>query len=233
MNCDPLARWYRWLEYAGFGRALERRRLEFLPRLVHARKILVLGEGDGRFLAALLRINRTAEVDYVDDSGEMLALARRRAQIAEGTATGEISRVRFHRGDAAAWLGAWTPGGYDAICTHFFLDCFAQDQLESLVRGIARHAAVPACWIVSEFRYPDTGPARFWGRVFIRMLYEFFQVSTGLRVRRLPEHGRAIEAAGFHRVRRVIAGLGILESELWESSPPGGLVDAAPGGFCV
>ena len=216
MNCDLLARWYRWLEYAGFGRALERRRLEFLPRLVHARKVLVLGEGDGRFLAALLRVNRTAEVDYVDGSGGMLDLARRRAQVAEGMGTGEIPRVRFHRGDAAAWLGARTPGGYDAICTHFFLDCFTQDQLEPLVHGIARHASAPACWIVSEFRYPDTGSARFWGRVFIRMLYGFFRVSTGLRVRRLPEHERSIAAAGFRRTQQVVAARGILTSELWE-----------------
>ena len=216
MNCDPLARWYRWLEYAGFGRALERRRLEFLPRLVHARKVLVLGEGDGRFLAALLQVNRAAEVDYVDGSGEMLALARRRAQIVEGTGTGEIPRVRFHCGDAATWLGARTPGGYDAICTHFFLDCFAQDQLEPLVHGIARHASAAACWIVSEFRYPNAGLAKFWGRVFIRMLYGFFRWCTGLRVQRLPEHGRGIAATGFRRTQRVVAGGGILTSELWE-----------------
>ena len=216
MNCDPLARWYRWLEYAGFGRALERRRLEFLPRLVNARKVLVLGEGDGRFLAALLRINRTAEVDYIDGSREMLALARKRARIAGDDEAGENSRVRFHCGDALAWLEARPPGGYDVVCTHFFLDCFTQEQLEPLVRGIARHAVTRAWWIVSEFRYPDTGLARSWGRVLIAFLYGFFRVSTGLRVRGLPEHGQAIGAAGFRLAQRVVAGRGLLESERWE-----------------
>ena len=216
MNCDPLARWYRWLEYAGFGRALERRRWQFLPRLVHARKVLVLGEGDGRFLAALAQSNPTAEVDYIDASPAMLALARERTRVAGGEAAGEVARVRFHCGDALAWLRSRPPGGYDALCAHFFLDCFTQEQLEPLVREIAHHATAEARWIVSEFRYPEAGLARRCGRVFIGMLYGFFRVSTGLRVRRLPEHGRAMGAAGFRLAENVVAGGGILVSELWE-----------------
>ena len=212
MNCDPLARWYRWLEYAGFGRALERRRLEFLPRLEPARKILLLGEGDGRFLAALLKINPTAEVDYVDSSRKMLALAEQRARkAAEGA-----PRVHFHRSEVLPWLRSRDPGGYDAICTHFFLDCFTQEQLEPLIHEIAGHAAPEACWVVSEFRYPDGGLAREWGRVCIGMLYGFFRLCTGLRVQRLPEHDRSIAAAGFRRTQRVVAVPGILTSELWE-----------------
>ena len=212
MNCDPLARWYRWLEYAGFGRALERRRLEYLPLLANARRILMLGEGDGRFLAALLRINPAAEVDYVDGSRKMLALARRRAE----AAAGERHHVCFHCEDAPAWLASRPPGEYNAVCTHFFLDCFKQDRLESLTREIARHAAGSASWIVSEFRYPDAGFASLWGRALIGLLYGFFRLSTGLRVRILPEHGPAIEAAGFLLAHRVVAGGGILESELWK-----------------
>ena len=94
MNCDRLARWYRWLEYLGWGRGLERRREQFLPETSDARHVLMLGEGDGRFLAAFLRANPHAEVDYVDLSVGMLALAEKRAGAA---ATG---RVRFHHADA-------------------------------------------------------------------------------------------------------------------------------------
>ena len=212
MDCDPLARWYRWLEYAGFGLALEWRRLEFLPRLKRAKKILLLGEGDGRFLAALLRINPTAEIDYVDGSRKMLVLAERRARKAAENAP----RVYFHRSEVLTWLQSRNPAGYDAICTHFFLDCFTQEQLEPLIREIACHAAPEACWVVSEFRYPDAGLAREWGSACIGMLYGFFRLCTGLRVSRLPEHDRGIAAAGFRRTQQVVAGWGILTSELWE-----------------
>ena len=216
MNCDPLARWYRWLEYAGFGRALERRRREFLPRLVHARKVLVLGEGDGRFLALLLRGSQTAEVDYVDGSAGMLALSRQRAVTAGNGGSGAARRTRFHHDDALRWLQGRPPGGYDAICTHFFLDCFTPAQLEPLIGEVARHSTEDACWIVSEFRYPEGGLARWGGRALITGLYGFFRVFTGLEVDTLPEHGRLIEQAGFRCARQVVAHGGILESQLWE-----------------
>lgn len=78
MNADPLAASYRWLEYAAFGRALERCRFEFLQRAVAARRILILGEGDGRFLARLVECHPHAEIVIVDSSARMLDLARRR-----------------------------------------------------------------------------------------------------------------------------------------------------------
>ncbi len=55
VNCDRIARWYRWIEYAGFGRALERRREAFLDDVSDARRVLALGDGDGRALAACWR----------------------------------------------------------------------------------------------------------------------------------------------------------------------------------
>lgn len=221
MNCDPLARWYRWLEYAGFGRALERRRLEFLPELRTARKVLMLGEGDGRFLAALLAANRHAEVDYVDSSSRMLALARQRSSASESNAEqwpaaeAADARVRYHFADAATWLRACPAGDYDAVCTHFFLDCFTTAQLESLVPEIARHCGGSAAWIVSEFRVPKRGWLRTAARLLITLMYALFRVVTGLRVGKLPDHARVLTEAGFRRVQHVVAAGGILESERW------------------
>src|SRR6185437_1080687 len=54
---DRLARVYRWMEWLSFGPYLSRCRRAFLPQLRDARRALVLGDGDGRFTAALLRRN--------------------------------------------------------------------------------------------------------------------------------------------------------------------------------
>jgi SAM-dependent methyltransferase len=195
MNCDPIARWYRWLEYLAFGRALERRREAFLGAVGDARRVLVLGDGDGRALAALLRVNRIATVDSIDLSARMLELARARAG---------SERVTYHRADAL--LVPLANAEYDLIVTHFFLDCFAESDLQRLVDRIGRAACPEARWLVSEFRRPG---------LLVEILYFFFRIATGLRTRELVDHHPFLEHQGFRLARAEPAWRGWLASELW------------------
>ena len=59
MNADAIAGYYRWIEYAAFGPTLEYARFDFLRYAANARRVLILGEGDGRFLERLLAIQST------------------------------------------------------------------------------------------------------------------------------------------------------------------------------
>ena len=79
-NFNRIARPYRWLEYLTLGPALTRCRTHFLPQLAACRTALVLGDGDGRFLAGLLAANPDLRADAVDTSATMLQLLTRRAQ---------------------------------------------------------------------------------------------------------------------------------------------------------
>jgi SAM-dependent methyltransferase len=213
MNCDRIAVLYRWLEYGVFGRALQRRRAAFLAQASRARRVLTLGDGDGRALAALVAAAPSARVDYVDSSARMLELAQARA----GT-----DRVRYRQADARkidfAEFGEFgeprneAPGDskYDLIVTHFFLDCFDDAELRTLVEKTARAAAPAAYWIVSEFR-----PATTCGRLLIAVMYAFFRKATDLKTRRLADHHPHFRRQGFRleRVERTWAGM--LASELW------------------
>lgn len=197
MNCDPIARWYRWLEYLGFGRALERRRNAFLSDVADARRALVLGDGDGRFLARLVRVMHGA-IDYVDVSPGMLALARGRA--GDG--------VHYILGDA---LTIPLPAReYDLIVTHFFLDCFNDQDAAALVNKVADAAAPRARWLISEFR-----AASWWSRLCIGALYIFFRITTGLQTQRLIDHHSLLRQRGFAIERSETARAGLLTSELW------------------
>src|SRR5258708_10812247 len=122
MNCDGIARVYRWLELLAFGRALERRRCAFLSDLHDARRVLVMGDGDGRALAALLQAAPAANVDYIDSSAAMLELARAR---------NGAERVAYYGADALTV--ALPPAEYDAIVTHFFLDCLNTEEAGTLI----------------------------------------------------------------------------------------------------
>jgi ubiquinone/menaquinone biosynthesis C-methylase UbiE len=209
VNCDPIARWYRWLEYLGFGGALERRRCAFLAEVSNARRILALGDGDGRFLARLVeRMNPETEIDYIDLSRRMLELARRRIE-----ASGHAHPVTFLQADALAV--ALPSAEYDLIVTHFFLDCFNETEASKLVHRVS-HATFPhARWLISEFRQPEGGWRSAWAWLWLRVLYLFFRVTTGLKTRRLINHHPLLMQAGFRLSRTETARCGSLVSELW------------------
>ena len=203
MNCDSIARAYRWLEYFGFGRELERRRFRFLAEIVGSHQALVLGEGDGRFLARF-REECPAKIDCVDISRGMLRLAYQRA--------GE-DRIRHIHSDARTL--ALPRAGYDLVVTHFFLDCFNVDDLERVVKRIAVAAVPEAKWLVSEFRQPQYGWRAAWAWLWLRGLYCFFGLTTGLRTRRLTDHHPLLAQNGFRIERQETSWFGLLASELW------------------
>ncbi len=145
---DRVARPYRWLEYCSFGPALARCRRTHLAKLSDARHALVLGDGDGRFLAALLAANSLLTADVVDSSERMLQLLERRVRHLGPEAS---RRISLHHADALAWQ---PPRQYDLIVSHFFLDCFFPQQLDCLLDRIVPHAAPGARWVISEFAIP-------------------------------------------------------------------------------
>jgi ubiquinone/menaquinone biosynthesis C-methylase UbiE len=206
MNCDRIAPWYRFFEYGAFGRKLEQSRFAFLAESKGAKHALMLGEGDGRFLQEFLRVNRNATVDYVDSSAEMLSLARSRA-------AGDHDRVSFHHADALVW----TPprDDYDLVVTHFFLDCFPAEEIAGLIHRIASHSP-QAEWIVSDFHEPQGGFAAARAATWLRLLYLFFRITTGLRTRSLADYRSALQENGFRLERAITAEAGLLVSELWK-----------------
>ena len=200
MNCDLIAPHYWWIERLGMGRALERRRRWFLPETGDARRALVLGDGDGRFLRELLRRNSVVRADYVDLSGRMLALARQKSG---------IERVDYQQADALA--ANFPPGEYDLITTHFFFDCFAPRDLETLIARVANAAKPGAQWIVSEFCTSNI-PAR----LLVSALYVFFGITTGLKTRELTDHRPVLRSHGFRLRKARHSRGGLVVSELWE-----------------
>jgi SAM-dependent methyltransferase len=209
---DPIARPYRWLEYLTFGPTLARCRNHFLPQLTDRRPAhaLVLGDGDGRFLARLLAANPNLHADAVDISPAMLRLLTRRAHAAYAAA-----RLRTHHADALTF----TPDGpYDLIVTHFFLDCLTQPELTTLITRLTPHLAPDALWLVSDFRIPD-GVPHVPARIFVRALYFAFRLLTGLRTTRLPDHTSALRAVGFAPIHEHHFLAGLLTTQIWEYTP--------------
>lgn len=205
-NFDAIARPYRWLEYLSFGPMLERCRFSRLSDIAGRRRALVIGDGDGRFLARLMRENRELEAEAVDASAEMLRLLEGRVADAGGS-----SRLMTRCEDARCLSPS---GHYDCVATHFFLDCLTTEEVIALA-GRIRPCLLPgAVWVVSDFAVP-CGVVALPARLVVSLLYAAFGLLTALAVRRLPRHGEALRATGFLLSGRKTWLGGLLFSESW------------------
>ena len=208
---DLIARPYRWLEYLTLGRALEHCRLHYLPSLLKRKRALVLGDGDGRFLAQLLTQNPRLRAEAVDTSATMLQLLRQRC---EALAPNASTRLTTHQTSA---LTCPLDGPYDLVVTHFFLDCLTQPDLETLINHIAPTLSPEAIWIISDFHIPD-GSMRLPAKILVRSLYLAFRVLTNLRTTKLPNHATPLQQAGLTRISHQHRLAGLLVTELWQSN---------------
>ena len=205
-NFDRIAPLYRWLEYLTLGRTLERTRTHHLPALALSRQALLLGDGDGRFTAALLARYPALHAHAVDLSPRMLQLLENRTH---------SPQLRTTAADALTLTPHPAP---DLIVTHFFLDCLTQPQTDTLVPHLAAHSTPAALWLTSEFAIP-AGPLRYPARLYIRALYLAFRILTGLRVTRIPNYAIPLQQAGFLPIATATYLRGLLITTLWQRQP--------------
>ncbi len=211
-NFDRIAPAYRWLEYLTLGPILQRCRTHFLPQILHQHHALVLGDGDGRFLATLLRAHPHLHADAVDSSPAMLHLLRQRCLRTSPTAA---QRLRIHPTNALTF----TPSPHcDLVVAHFFLDCLAQPEVDQLIATTAARISPNALWLISDFRIP-TGPLRPIARLYICALYLAFRLLTGLRTTHLPNHHAPLLRAGLSRTAHHHSLFGLLTTEIWSHTP--------------
>lgn len=207
-NFDILAGPYRWLEYFSFGPFLWRCRSHFLPQLSRSRLALVLGDGDGRFTAELLRRNDQIAVHAVDLSPTMIHTVEVAAKAHSSRLTTEIADLR-----------TWSPAPasrYDLVVSHFFLDCLTSTEAAGLAQRLATSVSPGALWLVSDFAVPRTMFGALFARPLVSGLYLAFRWLTGLRVRALPDHARALAEAGWMLKSERCWMNGLLVSQLWQ-----------------
>ena len=205
-NFDRVAHLYRWAEYLTLGPLLQRTRTHFLPQLPPRNNALILGDGDGRFLAQLLAHQPNLHALAVDTSASMLHLLRHRCQP-------HADRLQTLKASALTL----TPSpGTDLITTHFFLDCLTQPEVDTLTQNLAAQLSPGALWLLSDFGQPRPRALRPLASLYIRALYLAFRILTNLRVTHLPDPQTSLRNAGFHRIARHDLLFGLIYTEIWQ-----------------
>lgn len=209
MSFDRLARCYGVLETITAGGKMQKCRVAFLDDIPVPRKVLLAGEGHGRFLRECVRRYPDSRIVVVDSSAGMLQVARSQLTGLESA----HARVEFVHADVLEWKAP--AAGFDLIVTHFFLDCFPEKSLAEVVARLGELATPNAHWLLADFQIAQSRWARLRCLVIVALLYGFFRVVCGLKADSLDSPDEDLENAGFCRHAQTTSEWGLLKSEWW------------------
>jgi SAM-dependent methyltransferase len=208
VSFDRVAPHYRWLETLVFGNQLQEARVAFVREIEPPLRIFIVGEGNGRFLAELMRSGEP-QVDCVEMSARMIALAREQVPDAH---------VNFIQADIRDL--ALRQAHYDLIVSHFFFDCFTEGALAEIIARLANAAALNAQWLVADFCYPTRGWPHWRARALIAAMYFFFHAAAGIEAHRLVDYRPLLRANGFRLRNELLSRRGEIRSQLWQRVAP-------------
>jgi tRNA (cmo5U34)-methyltransferase len=172
---DLAAGFYPLLEQIVFGSKLSRARRVFISRVTEGSRILLIGEGNGRYLCEVVKQTSSASITVVDSSARMLAAASHRVATLGGR-----SRIELIQADILEWQSS--AGRYDRIVTHFVLDLFPPDRIRRLVEKISQLAMEDCLWINVDFTSENQSSSQ---KFLMWAQYRFFRIFAGIEASRL------------------------------------------------
>jgi ubiquinone/menaquinone biosynthesis C-methylase UbiE len=181
---DLVAPIYPALERLVFGVRLDDARQAFFEEVLEADRVLLVGEGNGRFLKSLIARKRVGCVCVVEKSKVMIRLAKNRA--------GESGKIglEFIEADFRVYQPAQE---FDCVVTHFFLDLFNPPSQLAIIEKMAEFVANGGTWINVDFV-----PARtLLGGILMSLQYAFFRVVSRIESKRCFDESEAAAAAGW------------------------------------
>lgn len=199
------ARAYNFLEKLVFKDALEKTRFACLDSIAEAKRILLLGEGDGRFLAKLTSINPDCLITVLDASPIMLALAKAKVP---AMFQGEIY---FCKEDATKIPFPFE--AFDAVVSHFFFDCFTEETLSALLEKLSSTLRPSGKWLIADFVEPSPNTLHSLPQFLcLRILYAFFRLTCGIEARRVISLHKILRTHGLCESRCISFSNGLLTS---------------------
>lgn len=204
------ARIYMATEYLALGSVLDQARAQSLSSLQGCRRVLLLGDGDGRFLARLCCSGFTGEIVSIDGSEAMIRCAQQRLRQQAPAVENQVTWLC-----ADIHTAALPAGPFDGIVSQFFLDNFSPGTVSELIRRVKAVSSPDAVWSLADFVEPQhlQGWRRVRQQLLLSTLYSIFRYTAKIEARQLPPIEALMRESGWRRER------------LWQSH--GSVVSAA------
>lgn len=188
---DRVAPFYPLLERLTVGGGLEAARRAFLPDILTAKRTLLVGEGNGRFLAECLGARAVGAFTVIDSSPRMLSLLGERV-----AGVAPTTRLDLVCQDVRDWQPPNVP--FDAIVTHFLLDLFRPASQRRVVETLTRAAHPGTLWVNVDYQ-PRC--RTWWFRAVDWMQYRFDRLVSGVEADRHYDPAPVIAQAGWSVAR--------------------------------
>jgi ubiquinone/menaquinone biosynthesis C-methylase UbiE len=166
-----------------FGNTIYHSQLWALKSLPPGSAILVLGGGSGEILPALVRINPSCMVWFVEASSNMLSRA------SAVLAAEEKKNITFIHGTEKAIPSHLV---FDVVITNFLLDLFPDAEAGTLCRELIQKIGRQGLWFVADFK--DGG--KWWQRLLLWTMYRFFVITCKIGAVRLPAWENHLQSVG-------------------------------------
>jgi ubiquinone/menaquinone biosynthesis C-methylase UbiE len=205
---DKLAPWYHFLETISFGNQLQQCRISQIAELKEVKNVLILGDGNGRFLESLLKSNCNAEIESLDSSKTMIELANARI-----TSFPNSSKVVFIHTDVFVW--DFPKCKYDLVVTNFFLDCFTYPELTNLIEKVSLSLKPEGKLIYGDFYGPNSFFKKTLTSLLLFVMYLFFRIFTRISANSLHDPTSLLIQNKFILKNEKYYLCSFLKSQLW------------------
>jgi len=191
MNFDLIAKHYNWIEKIIFRSDLEKVRRMNLALVKNAKSILLLGDGDGRFLEQVSLMGTDAFIVSVDSSAKMIDLSKRKLEKSALNVEFNCTKIEDFQP-----IESFKP---DLIIAHFFLDCFTHDEVKLIIDRVSEWAAVNAKFVISDFLITKkTSFNKIYQKMLTKIMIRFFRLFCGISARLLPNIPKIMTSRGWN-----------------------------------
>lgn len=201
-NYDHIAASYDWLSRLVYGRAQVNAQVDLLPYAGEEGRwgggagrplrVLIAGGGTGWILEELAALYPSGlQIIYVEISGKMLDLARRRSVGGNQVEFVHLPIEEFRMEE-----------GVDCVLTGFLFDNFSPERARrvfDLLDGLLKPGGR---WLNADFHY-SRGPGRWWQFLLLRMMYSFFRLICQVEGKTLVHMEPLFTAAGYRTLHMV------------------------------